>query len=51
MSENLAIIKRPAISLQMQEMAETVEFEEVRNESPLFIEANTQAITLHELKL
>lgn len=50
MSENLAIIKRPAISLQMQDVAETIEFEEVKNESPLFIEANTQAITLHELK-
>lgn len=50
MSENLAIIKSPAISLQMQNVAETIEFEEVKNESPLFIEANTQAITLHELK-
>lgn len=41
MSENLAIIKSPTISLQMQDVAETIEFEEVKNESPLFIEANT----------
>ena len=34
----------------LQNVAETVEFEEVKNECPLFIEANTQAITLHELK-
>lgn len=34
----------------LQNVAETVEFEEVKDERPLFIEANTQAITLQELK-
>ena len=44
MSENLLIAQRP--SAAMQEVAETVEF----TERPLFIEANTQAIGLHELR-
>lgn len=34
----------------LQSVAETVEFQEVEMERPLFIEANTQAITLQELK-